>query len=364
MGGDPHRDLVFAADPVDPLCRPYPRRRITIFELLTNMFGNTFKSASKQMLPVQVWVVILLITAVFFTVLGVIDLPNSHPIKFNYQKNYANFQVRIANLSTQLEEHCEEFHILTFGSSLLASAVARDTFFNSRFQQEGKPITVTRIFRPGAVYTTLEDSILISFLEKFQPDLICIEDQSFFLEPNEDLTWPGSPLSRLHRNYVFNVNTLKHLLLPQVFPEPGLNFQLDPTLTFDIDHAELDSIISQQDSIDYEVTMREVRNWSGTRRFNELVQTLEKQGTRLIVINIPRPEQIEKSYLSKPQIKKRDRLIRKYQKKTSFEYWDFGQAFPFRYYWDIRHVNRYGREIYSNWLFERIDQHYEERKSQ
>lgn len=329
------------------------------------MFGNTFKSTKKQLISVRAWVLVIVISMVLFTLLGLMGMPNSDPIKRHHDEMYANFSVRMENLSAQLEAHCEAFHVVTFGSSLLASAVTQDTFFNRRFQQQGKPITVTRIFQPGAVYSMLEDPILNNFLEKFQPDLLCIEDQSFFLEPINGIIRSRSQWSKIHRNYVFNLNRMKHFLLPQIFSEPATIRKtdnpiiVDSSLTFDIDHAVLDSIIPQQDSLDFEIRMRKVRNWRASSRFNKLVQTLAEKGTTVAVINVPRPEQIEKAYLLKRERSKRERLIRKYQQKTNFEYWPFESAFPFRYYWDTRHVNKYGRKIYSDWLLERIDQHYE-----
>lgn len=313
------------------------------------------------MLPVQIWAVVVGIALVLFGLLGTVELPNSHEFQHLQQNGYLNFQFRLKNLEAQMQKESDVFRVISIGSSLLASAMDRDSFLNKRFQTAGKPIVVHRIFFQGANYKFLNDPYLIAFLEKAQPDLLCLEDQLFlYQEGTLDMVWPRPFFSDLHYTFVYNLNTLKHLLLPAYFPEPGFNSVTDSSLTFDTDYANLDSIIAHQDSLEFEITGRTVRRKSATRKFNTLVKTLSENGTQIAVINVARPAPIEKHYLSEAWELRREKLIQQYQKVIELEYWSFPRSLTFQYYWDSSHMNGEGRKVFSSWLFERIRRHYDQ----
>lgn len=314
------------------------------------------------MLPLQAWGIVIGLALLIFGLLGTLKLPNSHQYQHPQQNGYLNFQHRLKNLEAQIQEEPEVFRVISIGSSLVASAVARDSFFNQQFQRTGKPIVAHRIFFPGANYTFLEDPHLLAFLEKVQPDLLCLEDQTFlFQEGKLDMVWPRPFFSDLHHTFVHNLNTLKHLLLPAYFSEPGFDGIVDSTLTFDTDYAMLDSMIAPEDSLDYQITERSIRRKNSIRRFNTLLDDLSEKGTQVAVINLARPAPVEKIHLSEAWKVRRDALVRQYQQSLNLEYWSFPEELPFRYFWDLDHMNGKGRRVYSEWLSGKIAQIYDDR---
>ena len=311
------------------------------------------------MIPLRGWGIVILGVLLVFGFLGYADLPADKPFKNTHEMRYSNYKIRLHNLVKAEVEQKNEYRVIIFGSSLTAQGVLRDSFFNQTFQRMGKPIKVNRVFYAGAFYKMLEDPDLLDYLEAVQPDLLCIEDQVFFFTPLPGLDWPQTSLTQFHKNYVYNLNVLKHLLFPSVFPEQGFERQIDSTLTFDVKYPQADSVISHADSSRYDIKYRTVRKMRRTRKFNRLVDRLTQNATDLVILNVPRPAKIENVYLTKRESQKKDRLLLAYQDRFDTEYWKFERSFPFRYYWDISHLNKYGQLAYSDWLLERIHQHYQ-----
>ncbi|MCB0629681.1 MAG: SGNH/GDSL hydrolase family protein, partial [Lewinella sp.] len=83
-------------------------------------------------------------------------------------------------------------------------------------------------------------------------------------------------------------------------------------------------------------------------------------GTQIVIVNIPRPAPIETRYLSDQAIRQREKLIQRYQRSVKLDYWSFPRPLPFSYYWDLRHMNGKGRKRFSNWLFEHIQEQYDQ----
>lgn len=326
------------------------------------MFGNPSGTTKKAVVPLSVWAVAVGVSMLIFGLLATVRLPNSHPFQHPQEINYLNFLQRLQNLETQINQDTTAYRVVAFGSSLLASAWDRDSNLNARFEKMGLPIRVYRAFYPGANYRFLEDPQLIGFLERTQPDLLCLEDQAFLYETAIDhLVWPRPWLSHLQHTYVHNLNTLKHLVLPEYFPEPGFSGHIPPDISFDLDHAPLDSVIVAQDSLHFEITERTIRRKSHTRKLNRLLRSLSKKGSGITVVNIPRPAPIEAGYVSKESMQQRAKLIERYQTDLGITYWAFPTALPFRYYWDDRHMNGNGRELFSDWLYQRVIQQYNRR---
>ncbi|PHN03131.1 hypothetical protein [Flavilitoribacter nigricans] len=322
------------------------------------MFGNIFRSEKKQMLPLGAWAVVITLAVLVFGGLGAMRLPGDTAFLDSHEMRYANYKVRLHNLIRNEVVPEEAYHVIIFGSSLTAQGVLRDSFFEHFFQQLGKPVHVNRVFYAGASYKMLEDPDLLAYLENARPDLLCIEDQVLFFEPLPELDWPNPLPVQFQKRYVHNLNVLKHRLLPSAFPKPGLKRQIDSTITFDVRYKQADSVISHRDSIQFEIQERSVRKRRYTRKFNRLAEQLTDSGTDLVILNLPRPAAIEGQYMSERELRRRVSLLEAYRQRFEVDYWTFERPLPFRFYWDISHLNKYGQQIYSEWLAERIEQHY------
>lgn len=354
MEHDPDGLLVSGADPPDPLHESFSGRRIALSKLLTVMFGNTFKAGKKQVIPVRAWAVVTLLAGLIFLGFGYFDLPNANFFKNTHEMRYHTYKIRLHNLRRTESSQPDTYRVLIFGSSLTAQGVMRDSFFTERFQQLGLPVQVSRIFYAGAFYKMLEDPDLLDYLGSVQPDLLCIEDQVLLYDPLPGLDWPEPLFSTLHQNFVFNLNTLKHLMLPTVFPEPGLGKSVDSNATFDVKYPQADSIISHLDSTEYTVEMRTIRRMGRTKKFNTLAQQLKENGQSVTIIQMPRPQPVEAAFLAEKSLKRREQLLQDYHDNYGIDYWHFPKSMPFQYYWDLSHMNKHGQLIYSDWLFQHI----------
>lgn len=314
------------------------------------------------MVPLWVWGAVCAMGLLLFLVLGSVDLAHSRPFKNTHELRYATYKVRLQNLQRQQPPPPDVFRVIIFGSSLTAQGVMRDSFFNKRFQQLGKPVVVNRVFYAGAFYNMLEDPDLLTFLEDVQPDLLCIEDQVLLLEPPSGLNWPGSLLTQLHTNFIYNINVLKHQALPTIFTHPGLSGPIDSAGTFNVTYPVADSTINHRDSTNYQLETRKVRGLDRTPKFNQFIKALREQGTELVALHLPRPAEIEKKYLSKGVQRQKQRLLDQYEEQADLEYWSDEWELPFRYFWDISHLNKHGQEAFSDWLFDQILEEFEDRQ--
>jgi hypothetical protein len=90
---------------------------------------------------------------------------------------------------------------------------------------------------------------------------------------------------------------------------------------------------------------------------------LRDQGSDIAILQLPRPEKIEHAYLTERSLRKKEELLEQYQKQYGLTYWTFTRNMPFRYYWDISHLNKHGQLIFSESLFVKILDHYDRRAS-
>ncbi|MFT6783554.1 MAG: hypothetical protein ACJA1A_003495 [Saprospiraceae bacterium] len=310
----------------------------------------------KKALPFKLWLAVFSIA--LLTVIGISNLSIFEPTEFQTPQDiFASiFKTKLANLSKKQSDRTDEYRVLIFGSSLTENAIFQDQYFQDRFQVEGKNIQVNTLFYAAAYYDMLNNPELLEYILTTKPDLLCIEDQVFLFEPKEELIKTQTLTSKLHYNYISNINILKHKIFPKFFPNPSVHDNSgDSTITFATPHPRAEIIISHEDSTNYKPIRRITRKYGKTTQFNKVLTTLNQSGTDLVILNIPRPRLIEKDLLSKKQMRKKERLINQYKEKINVEYWQFDQPLPFKYYWDIAHLNGSGQEIYSNWLFERID---------
>lgn len=311
---------------------------------------------SKLQLPLTYWLISIGIAFIVIITIANLSIPQNNPFKDEGEIYTANFKIKLHNLKKELRNKKSDYKVLIFGSSLTDAGVDNSPILTKNIRAQGKDIEIIKFHRAGANYTTLETDYFIEFVESIQPDVFCIEDQTFLLQLMMGLKETKAFGYDTHFNFIYNINLIKHKLFPERVPEPGFMGAQDSTVTFNGNDMLSDKVMSHIDSTQYEVKYRFARKKRKTKRFNKLMGRLHEKGTRFIIHNVPRPHKIEEVFLSIEEKQKIAKLIEQYKTDYNLDYWIFEDKLPFQYYQDKSHLNIAGREVYSKWIFNKINQ--------
>lgn len=314
------------------------------------------KMKQKQ-LPLKFWYIILGFSLITIIIIASLSLPQNNQFRRSADINLAIFKLRLDNIQKDLLKENDDFKVVILGTSITADGIDQDTVLTNKFKNSGKKITVARLFYAAADYHLLNNVTFLDFLKAIKPDILCIEDQLFLMEPKKGLKESKSFIKNIHYNFIYNSNLLKHYIAPNLFPEPGYSIKSDLHLIFNFPRQDEDVIVPAEDSLNYDIELRNIRDFQKTNRFNKTAKALSNQGTEMVLLNLPRPRNIGSQILSLSQLKKRDELISSYKENIGLQYWQFQQELHFIHYRDQVHLNKTGRKIYSEWLFNQINEH-------
>ncbi len=95
----------------------------------------------------------------------------------------------------------------------------------------------------------------------------------------------------------------------------------------------------------------------------EGLNKLSKAGIKIVIVDIPRPLQVEKIIYTKTFSKELDLLFYMYHQKFGIEHWKYTkEPLYFKDFYDGGHLNKAGRHLFTKYLLEKIINEIENKK--
>lgn len=283
----------------------------------------------KEAPPLKVWVIAVGMVVLIYTFFYCCILFNPY-LYFKLNKK----------VERVLEEQAKDkrdslLSIVLIGSSITQMGIEENAFF----QEKGKNTIKINVCKITQAQAYLEQFTLhsnaFSLLLKHPPKILFIEENLFYnISDVPDL---GTQIIR-KSIYIFN----------QVKKNP-INSGNDIVLV-----PQKRDTVALNDYIDSIKVNRKVRIFKDNSLFHTYLDQLKKKGTKIIILNFPRPWPIEISIHSGPKEKDFQNLLAFYKAKYDVDYWKFNSPLFFFYFQDRAHLNENGREVYSNGLLGKI----------
>lgn len=238
--------------------------------------------------------------------------------------------------------------VVILGTSLVEYGVADTDYFQHRC---GKGVRVVKLYREAVnIDAFTNESPIFQFLERYPPDILCIEENLLlFRLPYSLKLRLGGPLAEpINRHLWIQAETAK-IQVGWVAPmkQPFQGFPRGQHQLNQEDTVNLSTILT-------EIRSRKVRTKTDLPALYGSLQRLHQSGTRLVLLQLPRPAALETVIYGEDRATLLQELITYYKQRYRLDYWQFNQPLPFRYFTDQAHLNYIGNPIYSAWLADKI----------
>lgn len=297
--------------------------------------------------PLYIWGIV---AALAFIVVVLVSSSFLIDIRHGHGFLYRNLIIRLDNLQADAQVSAEEEVVVILGSSLTAMSINHHEYYYQQFQgKNGRPVHVFKIYMYSCSANDLQYMTdYFEMAQKLQPDLLLIEERIFaFNELNDEMIDAPAWLDR----FSLGINSVKEQALFAMgkgkFDEPDI---------FDFFWKYHDETYGE-DSTSVQPYRTEVRRWQDNKRVNAWLSQFSKDGTDIVLLNIPRPESVEKGIeeaKSKPVFQA---LVKRSEAEYGLRQWDYPGYIPYKFFSGDVHLNKEGMLKYSDWLFHKIDAH-------
>lgn len=300
--------------------------------------------------PLYVWGLVLLISCLFIIPLSTIELTDKR-ISGKKKWSYQRFKMRLSNFNKKFQVEDDAFVVFIIGSSCSAMAVNHNRYFHRRFfEEKGKKVYVYKLYKNGVDARSLEViSDFFSTALKLEPDLLCIEDRILAFQKSEKNFKKGPLwLNTFHRNLFklrknFFVQSSSYKTFKKV---DGFEY-------FSKNHHK--TIREKLAKGTFQEKEKRIRTFQENETYNHWLDTIKARNIKLVIHKVPQIIPVEeKVYGGKNEIPFRQ-IIEDYQNEYQIAFWDFEKEFPLELFSDPLHLNEKGMNVYSNWLFEKIN---------
>ncbi len=118
-----------------------------------------------------------------------------------------------------------------------------------------------------------------------------------------------------------------------------------------------------EDSMKYKPVERFVKNNTEVQFVVEQLKILKKAGIKVVLVDIPRPQQVEKIMYTEPFRSDLTACLNIYQHEIDAPLWRYtGKPMYFKYYFDGGHLNKEGRHLFTKNLLHKIIKEMETKK--
>ncbi len=267
----------------------------------------------KIMPPLSIWLI--------FSVIALIALVTL--IKLRSVKNENDFIQRTSYLEDKIKTAEHGPLIIILGTSLTRCAFDSSSKMENFIRNNtGKKIAIAKIWRDGTNLETIIKSM--PGLKKIHPDLLIVEANMFCYSAEQKLI-DNIP------SLLYNITTQKiyNPYLAEKKPQKPQDYGQIKTRTGVVDTSQL-------------------------RLFKQLASQLERQGTRVILVNIPleASEEIRKWNSSDTVYFKRN--FNYIQKEVLFTYLDPKLYWDMSYYYNRGHLNMKGCNAFTKWFCKQL----------
>jgi hypothetical protein len=237
------------------------------------------------------------------------------------------------------------YNVIIIGSSLVGNGVeCPDEIAGTLAEYKTSNILLEKIWQPhDQLQYFISNKNLINELLVIKPDLVCIqtelaairyeETEKFFYTDFED--------------YLQNIATENSTIFKDLFS----NQQLKPVRCADnfIDYEVL------TDTLNYIPAKRYCKKKEEIQFAFEGLKKLTDAGIKIVLVDIPRPQQVEKIMYTQTFSEQLNSLFDMYRQKFGIEHWRYTtRPMYFKDFHDGGHLNKGGRHLFTKDLLEKI----------
>jgi hypothetical protein len=190
------------------------------------------------------------------------------------------------------------------------------------------------------------DNNLINQIIKIKPDLVLFQTELAIIDYSERNVQAKNFLLKKLNNLVYiNTSTVKYLW--PFHKRENFNCFL---IKKDVD------IQTKYDTVAFIPFERTIKNIENLDYLTKGLNQLNNAGIKSVIVDVPKPQKIEKLIYTNSLNKDREALLKIYKEEYGIEHWSYsGQPIYFRHLRDEGHLNREGKSMYTKWLIGKIE---------
>lgn len=291
--------------------------------------------------PIRIWIWVL----VTFCLLQLIVI-----IYYNNPNHSStNENSFISQLSDMKREFAGKdkatYKVVIIGSSLVANGVAcPDEIAGILADYQTKNIVLNKIWKPNDQFKHLvEKNKIINELLLVKPDLVCIQTELAAIGYNEIEKNFYTDFQKYVQTLAFRNTTF----VKDIFKIGKVDFIKCKDNFIDFEVVE--------DSLKYVPVKRYVKNNTEVQFISEQLKILKKAGINVVLVDIPRPQQVEKIMYTEPFSRDLTACLNIYQNGIEVPLWRYtGRPMYFKDFYDGGHLNKEGMHLFTKNLLEKI----------
>ena len=291
--------------------------------------------------PIKIWKWVL---ATFCLLQLIVIIYYSNP-----QHGSINENSFISQLSDMKREFATKdkatYKVVIIGSSLVANGVAcPDEIAGILADYPTKNIVLNKIWKPNDQFKQLvENNKIINELLLVKPDLVCIQTELAAIGYNEIEKHFYTDFQKYMQTLAFRNTTF----VKDIFKNGKVEFIKckDNFIDFEV----------MEDSLKYMPVKRYVKDSAEVQFVLEHLKVLKNAGVKVVLVDIPRPQQVEKIMYREPFSRDLIASLNIYQHEIDAPVWRYtGRPMYFKDFYDGGHLNKEGRYLFTKNLLEKI----------
>jgi hypothetical protein len=291
--------------------------------------------------PIKVWIWVL----VAFSLLQLIVIIYYNNIENgNYKDN--TFTSQLSDIKkASFSKDTTTYNVVIIGSSLVGNAVAcPDEIAGILANYQTKNIVLNKIWKPHDPFQYfVKDKNLINELLLVKPDLICFQTELAAIRYEEMEKYFYSDFEK----YVEDLAYKNTSFLEDVFKK-----QKEDYIKCEDDFIDFEVV---EDSLKYVPVKRYIKNNTELLFVLNQLKILKNAGIKIVLVDIPRPQLVEKMMYAAPFMRELTACLRIYQHQIGAAQWKYtGRPMYFKDFYDGGHLNKEGRHLFTQNLLEKI----------
>lgn len=288
-----------------------------------------------QTTPLKIWgwvSVIFIITQsvlVLFFFKAKVDLNNNED--YYNQINYMHQEFRKNN----------SYKVIIIGSSLIGHGVAcSDEITTYLSSKKNVNINLLKIWDSNDPLNKFINLNLIEEIIKAKPDLVLFQTELAAINFTKNKQWiqKVSFINKSIIRYIFSLKQGNKYSSKNRFCPKNIDIQFE------------------YDTIKHIPQKRKVKPINDLHFVFNGFKRLQKEGIKTVLIDIPRPVQSEKIIYTKPFNEQLHKLFNVYYNNFGITHWNYtGAPIYYKHCIDEGHLNKKGRNIYTEWLLAKIE---------
>ena len=299
--------------------------------------------------PVKIWIWVLV---TFFLLQLIVILYYNDPKHSTAYDNSYNSQLSDMKRAF-VQNDKPTYKVVIIGSSLVANGIAcPDEIEKILANYQTKNIVLNKIWKPNDQFKQLvEKNKLINELLLAKPDLVCLQTEFAAIGYKEIEKHFYTDFQKYVQTLAFRNTTF----VKDIFKIGKADFIKckDNFIDFEV----------MEDSLKFKPLERFIKSYTEVQFVVEQLKILKKAGIKVVLVDIPRPRQVEKIMFTEPFSRDLTARLNIYQQENDIPLWKYtGRPMFFNDFFDGGHLNKEGRHVFTSNLLEKIIKEMEPKK--